>query len=105
MHVGIKEVTLVKECKDICSNEDREEKKVASPKEPPSWVKHKIYNTWSKVAADKDQVSTGGLSSDKVPKVTLGRRSHIAISKSQAEVEVKNGKQATIGRALRERQA
>ena len=84
---------------------EEREKKVASPKEPPSWVKHDIYNTRSKVAADKDQVSTGGLSSDKVAKVTLDRRSHITISNSQAEVEVKNGKHATIGRALRERQA
>ena len=83
---------MVKRCKDMCSNEGRDGKKVASLKEPPSWVKHKIYNTRSKVAADKDQVSTGGLSLDKVPKVTLRRRSHIAISKSQAEVDVKNGK-------------
>ena len=78
---------------------------MASPKEPTSWSKHKIYKTRSKVAVDKDQVSTGGLASNKVPKVTLGRRSHIAISKSQDEVEVKNGKHATISRALRERQA
>ena len=87
----------------MCSIEGIEGKKVASTKEPPSWVKHKIYNTWSNVAADKDQVSTGGLSSDKVPKVTLSRRSHIAISKSQVEVEVKNGEHTKIGRALRAR--
>ena len=105
VHAGIKETTPVKGSIEICSIEGREGKKVASPKDPPSWVKHNIYNTRSKVVADKDQVSTEGLSSDKVPKVTLGRRSHIAISKSQAEVEVKNGKQATISRALRARQA
>ena len=96
---------MVKGCIDMCSVEGGEGKKVASPKEPPSWVKHKIYNTRSKVAADKDQVSIGGLSSNKVPKVTLGRRSHIAIAKSQAEMELKNGKHAIIGRALRERKA
>ena len=78
---------------------------MASPKEPTSWSKHKIYKTRSKVAVDKDQVSIRGLSSDKVPKVTLARRSHITIAKSQAEMEVKNGKHETIGRALRERQA
>ena len=78
---------------------------MASPKEPTSWSKHKIYKTRSKVAVDKDQVSIRGLSSDKVPKVTLGRRSHITISKSQAEVEVKNGKHETIGRARRTMQA
>ena len=78
---------------------------MASPKEPTSWSKHKIYKTRSKVAVDKDQVLIRGLSSDKVPKVTLGRRSHIAITKSKAEVEVKNGKHETIGRSLRSRQA
>ena len=52
---------------------------MASPKEPTSWSKHNIYKTRSKVAVDKDQVSIRGLSSDKVPKVTLARRSHIAI--------------------------
>ena len=87
----------------MCSNEGREGKRVASPKEYPLWVKHNIYNMRSKVAADKDQVSTGGLASDKVPKITLGRRSHIAIAKPQLEVEMKNGKQETIGRALRAR--
>ena len=46
-------------------------------------------------------MSSRGLASDKVAKVTLGRRSHIAIAKSQAEVDMKNGKQATIGRAFR----
>ena len=61
VHAGIKETTPVKGCKYMCSIEGREGKKVASPKDPPSWVKHKIYNTWSKVSADKYQVSTGGL--------------------------------------------
>ena len=70
VHVGIKEMTSDKGCIDMCSIEGREGKNVESPKEPPSWVKHKIYNMQSKVAADKDQVSTGGLASDKVPKVT-----------------------------------
>ena len=46
-------------------------------------------------------MSFRGLASDKLAKVTLGRRSHIAIAKSQAEVDVRNGKQAMIGRALR----
>ena len=78
---------------------------MASPKEPPSWIKHKIYNTRSKVTADKDQVSSGRLASDKVAKVTLGRRSHIAKSKSQDEVDIRIGKQATIGGALRAGQA
>ena len=105
MHAGSKEITPVKGCKDMCSNEGREGKKVASPKEPLSWVKRNIYNTRSKVVANKDKVSMGGLAYDKVPKITLGRRSRITISKSQAKVKVKNGKQATIGRALRARQA
>ena len=105
MHIGIKDTTLDKGRIDMCSNEGREGKRVASPKEYPLWVKHNIYNMRSKVAADKDQVSTIGLSSDKVPKVTLGRRSHIEIANSQAKVEVKNAKHATIGRALRARQA
>ena len=42
-----------------------------------------------------------GLALDKVPKVTLGKKTLISISKSQAKLEVKNGKQATISRALR----
>ena len=46
-------------------------------------------------------MSSGRLATDKVPKVTLGRKSHIAIAKSQAEVDVKNVKHGTIGRALR----
>ena len=92
-------------CKEITTNNKGTGKKVASPKEPSLWIKHKIYNTRSKAAADRDQVSSGGLASDKVAKVTLGRRYHIAIAKSQAEVGVKNGKQATIGRALRAGQA
>ena len=46
-------------------------------------------------------MSFEGLVSDKVAKVTLGRKSQIAKAKSQAEVEVKNGKPTTIGRALR----
>ena len=96
MHAGRKERTP--------DNKDTS-KKVASPKEPPSWIKHKIYNTQSKATANRDQVSFGGLASDKVAKVTLGRRSHIAIGKYQAEVDMKNGKQATIGRALRAGQA
>ena len=105
MHEGINETRSVKGCIDMCSIKGREGKKVTSPKEPPSWVKHKIYNMWSKVVAHKEIVSTRGLASDKIPKVTLGRISHIAIAKSQVEVEVKSGKQETIGRALRARQA
>ena len=101
MHTGNKEMTPVKESKYTSSSEGSKGKKVASPKEPPSWIKHKIYNTQSKVVADRDQVSPIGIASDKLVKVTLGRRSHIAIAKSQAEVDVRNGKQATIGRALR----
>ena len=83
MHVVFKNMTL--DSKDTC-------KKVASPKEPPSWIKHKIYNTRSKGAVDRDQVSLGDLASDKVAKVTLGRKYQIGKVKSQAEVEVKNGK-------------
>ena len=83
---------MVKECKDTCSSAGKEGEKVASAKEPPSWIKHKIYNTRSKMLADRDQVSSGGLVTDKVPKVTLGRKSHIAIKKSQVKVDVKNGK-------------
>ena len=63
-----------------------------SPKEPPSWIRHKIYNTQSKAVAEKDQVSSRGLASNKVAKVTLGRRSHIAKAKFQAEVDIRNGK-------------
>ena len=105
MHIRNKEMTSINECKDNCGSEGSKGKKVVSPKEPPSWIKNKIYNTRSKVVADRDQVSPRGIASDKLVKVTLGRRSHIAIAKSQAEVDVRNGKQATIGRALRERQA
>ena len=79
MYVGYKEMTL--DSKDTC-------KKVASPKEPPLWIKHKIYNTPSKGAVDRDQVSFGGLASDKMAKVMLRRKSHIAKLKSQVEVEV-----------------
>ena len=50
-------------------------------------------------------MSNRGLSSDKVAKVNFGRRYHIAIAKSKAEVDVKNGKHAMIGRALRESKA
>ena len=87
MHAGCKETTPDR--KDTCKN-------VASPKEPPSWIKHKIYNTRSKGAVDRDQVSSGGLASDKVAKVTLGRKSQIEKVKSQAKVEVKNGKQEKL---------
>ena len=45
-------------CKEITSDIKDTSKKVATPKEPPSWIKHKIYNTWSKVATDRDQVSS-----------------------------------------------
>ena len=96
MHAGFKEINL-----DIKNTR----KNMASPKELLSWIKHKIYNTQSKVATDKDQVSSRGLASDKVANVTLGKRSHIEKAKSQAEVDIKNGKQATIGGALRAGQA
>ena len=69
-------------CQEINPDSKGTSKKVATPKEPPSWIKHKIYKTRSKVAADRDQVSSGGLASDKVAKVTLERRFHIAIVKS-----------------------
>ena len=92
-------------CKEMTPDSKYTCKKVVSPKVPPSWIKHKIYNTRSKGAIDRDQVSSRGLASDKVAKVMLGRKSHIAKVKSQAEAEVKNGKHATIGRALRARQA
>ena len=42
-----------------------------------------------------------GLALDKVPRVTLGRKMLISISKSQSKLEVNNGKQVTISRALR----
>ena len=105
MHIRNKEMTSINECKDNYGSEGSKGKKVVSPKDPPSWIKNKIYNTRSKVVADRDQVSSGGLALDKLAKVILGRRSHIAIAKSQAEVDVRNGNQATIGRALRARKA
>ena len=76
------------ECKEITPDSKDTRKKVASPKEPPSWIKHKIYNTRSKTTNEKYQVLSRGLASDKVAKVTLGRRSHIAKSNSQAEVDI-----------------
>ena len=44
---------------------------------------------------------TRGLALDKVPKVTLGRKTLISKAKTQAEMKVKNRKQAKISRALR----
>ena len=73
MHAGCKEMTP--DSKDTCKN-------VLSPKYPPSWIKHKIYNNLSKGVVDREQVSSGGLASDKVAKVMLGRKSHIEKSKS-----------------------
>ena len=40
----------------------------------------------------KEQVSIRGLIVDTVPKVTLGRKLHIAIAKSQDDLDVNNGK-------------
>ena len=50
-------------------------------------------------------MSTGGLELDKVTKVTLGRKMLILKAKTQAELEVKNGKHVTISRDLREGKA
>ena len=38
---------------------------------------------------------------DKVPKVIFGKKTLISIYKSKADLEVKNGKQMKISRALR----
>ena len=46
-------------------------------------------------------MSIGGLALDKVLKVTLGRTTLILKSKTKAKMEVENGKQATISKALR----
>ena len=78
---------------------------MASPKDPPLWIKHKIYNTRYKVSAKRDQVSSVGLVTDKFPKVTVRRKSHMVIAKTQVEVDVRNGKEETISRALREGKA
>ena len=43
------------ECKEITPDSKDSRKKVASPKEPPSWIKPKIYNTGSKAAVDKEK--------------------------------------------------
>ena len=50
-------------------------------------------------------MSTGGLALDKVTKFTLGRKTLILKAKTQAELEVKNGKHVTISRTLREGKA
>ena len=59
-------MTLVieQESKDICERPERASREVAIPwkekKEPPSWVKHKIYNTRSKVLKKKSKCRREG---------------------------------------------
>ena len=48
VHAGSAVVTLFKEIKDTFVSLGKVEKKVASPKDPPSWIRHKIYNIRSK---------------------------------------------------------
>ena len=63
-------------------------------KEPPSWVKWKIYIIRSKVAlmGGEEVASKGGLAQVSMPKVILGRKSQISEAKILDELEVKDGK-------------
>ena len=58
MHEENEVVTLVKGTKDTFVSPGKVEKKVAYPKDPPSWIKHKIYNMRSKVLVEREEVSS-----------------------------------------------
>ena len=106
---GVMTPISVQENKDIWEIPGKVVGKVASPqkviKDTPSWIKHKIYNTRSKMLAEKEKVSMGELELDKVQKFTLVRKTLISKAKNQAKIEAKIRKQAIISRALRARKA
>ena len=49
--------------------------------------------------------STGGLAHSHIPKKTVGRKSHLNKAQIQATREIMEGKQATLGQALRLKKA
>ena len=58
VHAGSAVVTLFKEIKDTFVSPGKVEKRVEYPKDPPSWIKHKIYNMRSKVLVKREEVSS-----------------------------------------------
>ena len=59
------------------------------------------YNLRSKSRRDDNQVSKGGLTLGKIKQMSTGRKSLLSLAQAQPTKDINEGKQSTIGRALR----